>query len=216
MPVFVVAPVPPPALPVCVVGIAVVVVAAPVLGVDAGPDGAYLAQNVVSSVQPPVFPVCIGVVVEGFSEAQVPVVGSNCESPVHLVPVLPPVFPVCVCVVFICVVAVVVPVVLPPVFPVCIGVVVEGFSEAQVPVVGSNCESPVHLVPVLPPVFPVCIGVDDGVVVVVPVLPPVFAVFICVVVVVFPVFSVCIGVVDWFFGTHLPTELSIKSSGHVC
>jgi hypothetical protein len=134
MPVFVVAPVPPPALPVCVVGIAVVVVAAPVLGVDAGPDGAYLAQNVVSSVQPPVFPVCIGVVVEGFSEAQVPVVGSNCESPVHLVPVLPPVFPV----------------------------------------------------------------------------------FICVVVVVFPVFSVCIGVVDWFFGTHLPTELSIKSSGHVC
>lgn len=59
MPVFVVAPVPPPALPVCVVGVSVVVVAVPVLGVDAGPDGAYLAQNVVSSVQPPVFPVSV-------------------------------------------------------------------------------------------------------------------------------------------------------------
>jgi hypothetical protein len=56
--VFVVAPEPPPALPVCVVGVSVVV-AALVLGVDAGPDGAYLAQNVVSSVQPPVFPVSV-------------------------------------------------------------------------------------------------------------------------------------------------------------
>ena len=179
---------------------------------------------------PPV-PVCVCVKVEGFPEEQVPVVGSNCESPVHLVPVLvPPAFPVFigVGVVVVVVVVVAVPVLLLLLlllFPVCVCVfvgVVDGFPEVQLPVVGSKFESPLHFTD---------IEEDDSdgdavvvvVVVAVPVLlPPAFPVFICVVVVVVVVpllllllFPVCVEVEE-FFGTHFPSALSIKSSGHVC